>query len=87
MMAWRAAGVYIDHYAPTQYLETTPISFSQLRPGDLVYWATSRGNPATIFHAAMYIGGGEVIEAPHTGDVVKLEGILDWEMPAFFGRP
>jgi cell wall-associated NlpC family hydrolase len=87
MMAWRAAGVYLDHYAPTQYLETTPVSYSQLRPGDLVYWASNRRNPATIFHAAMYIGGGQIIEAPHTGDVVKIIGMLDWQMPAFFGRP
>jgi peptidoglycan DL-endopeptidase CwlO len=87
MMAWRAAGVYLDHYAPTQYLETTPVSYSQLRPGDLVYWATNRSRPATIFHAAMYIGNGQVIEAPHTGDVVKIIGMLAWQTPAFFGRP
>jgi peptidoglycan DL-endopeptidase CwlO len=87
MMAWLSAGVSLDHYAPTQYLETTPISYSQIRPGDLIYWASDPGNPATIFHAAMYIGGGRMIQAPRPGRDVEIQNVFYWEAPAFFGRP
>jgi cell wall-associated NlpC family hydrolase len=87
MMAWLSAGVPLAHYAPTQYLETTPISYSQIRPGDLIYWASDPGNPATIFHAAMYIGGGQMIQAPRPGRNVEIQNVFYWEAPAFFGRP
>ena len=37
MGAWAAAGVYLPHYSVAQYAATTPISYSQLKPGDLIY--------------------------------------------------
>jgi peptidoglycan DL-endopeptidase CwlO len=87
MGAWASAGVYLPHYAVSQYAATTPISSSQLQPGDLVYWASNPADPNTIFHVGLYIGNGEMIHAPHTGAFVRVESIYDWEMPDFFGRP
>lgn len=66
MWAWGHAGVSLPHFSGAQYASTTHISMSQLQPGDLVF----PGNPGD--HVAMYIGGGMVIEAPHTGDVVHI---------------
>jgi peptidoglycan DL-endopeptidase CwlO len=86
MGAWAAAGVTLPHYSVSQYYATTPISYSAMRPGDIIFYASNPSDPNTIFHEAMYIGNGQEIQAPHTGDVVKISGVFDWEAPDFFGR-
>ncbi|MDB5100716.1 MAG: hypothetical protein JWM80_5137 [Cyanobacteria bacterium RYN_339] len=50
-----------------------PISMSDLKPGDLVF----NGNPA--HHVGIYIGNGLVLQAPHTGDVVKISPVSYFE--------
>jgi cell wall-associated NlpC family hydrolase len=72
MWAWGNAGVSLPHFSGAQYSSTTHISMSQLQPGDLVFPA----NPGD--HVAMYIGGGQIIEAPHTGDVVHIVPMYSW---------
>ncbi len=66
MWAWAHAGVSLPHFSGSQYADTTHISMSQLQPGDLVFFA----DPGE--HVAMYIGGGMIIEAPHTGAFVHI---------------
>jgi peptidoglycan DL-endopeptidase CwlO len=66
MWAWAHAGVSLPHFSGAQYADTTHISMSQLQPGDLVFF----GNPGQ--HVAMYIGGGQIVEAPHTGADVHI---------------
>jgi peptidoglycan DL-endopeptidase CwlO len=61
MWAWAHAGVSLPHFSGAQYADTTHISMSQLQPGDLVFF----GDPGQ--HVAMYIGGGRIVEAPHSG--------------------
>jgi peptidoglycan DL-endopeptidase CwlO len=62
-------GLTLAHYAATQY-ETTPhIDPSQLQAGDLVFFEPHSDGPG---HVGIYIGEGQLIEAPHTGSVVKL---------------
>jgi peptidoglycan DL-endopeptidase CwlO len=87
MGAWAAAGVYLPHYSVDQYYDTTPVSYADIRPGDLIFWATDPSNPNTIFHVAMYIGNGQMIQAPHTGENVQIQDVWYWESPAFFTRP
>jgi cell wall-associated NlpC family hydrolase len=60
------------HYAATQwgYGRVHPAP-SQLRPGDLLFWS-SNGTAAGIHHVAMYVGDGNVIQAPQSGDVVRI---------------
>ena len=72
MWAWGHAGVALPHFSGAQYSSTTHISMSQLQPGDLVFPA----NPGD--HVAMYVGGGQIIEAPHTGDVVHIVPMYSW---------
>src|SRR6185369_7725093 len=65
MWAWAQAGVSLPHSAAMQYSSGSKVSVSSLQPGDLVFY----GSP--IHHVALYVGGGQVIHAPQTGDVVR----------------
>jgi NlpC/P60 family len=44
-------------------------------PGDLVFFAYNRGNPSTIHHVGMYVGGGAMIEDPYSGASVRIASI------------
>src|SRR3954451_1374472 len=81
MRAWGAAGVSLSHNAAAQQGETRGVSRSNLQPGDLVFF----GSPA--YHVAIYIGGGRVIAAPHTGDVVKIQSLSSMPSYSGAGRP
>jgi cell wall-associated NlpC family hydrolase len=84
-MAWAAAGRYLTHYSGAQYYETSRVSYSSLRPGDLIFWSDN-GAPSGIFHVALYIGGDQMIHAPRTGVPVKVENMWYWRAPSFYGR-
>ncbi len=79
MRAWGAAGVSLAHSSSAQQHEGARVSLSALQPGDLVFW----GNPS--YHVAIYIGGGRVIAAPHTGTVVQIQAM--WGHPSMAVRP
>jgi cell wall-associated NlpC family hydrolase len=67
--AWRnGGGKYIPRVAADQYYSATKVAYSDMRPGDLIFWRDSSGY---VYHVAIYSGGGKMIEAPRTGDVVK----------------
>ncbi len=70
MRAWGAAGVSLPHYSGAQYAMFPHVPLDQLQPGDLVF----RGSGGSQ-HVSLYIGNGMVISAPHTGDVVKIQGM------------
>jgi cell wall-associated NlpC family hydrolase len=86
MKAWQAGGKYLPHYSVGQYQTSTPIRSSQLRPGDLVFWGSS-SRSSSIYHVALYIGGGQMIHAPRTGRPVTQESMYYWTAPNFFARP
>ncbi len=66
LSVFKKFGVSLSHHSGSQAKEGTKISASELKPGDLVFYANSSG---TINHVAIYIGGGKVIHAssPTTG--------------------
>jgi cell wall-associated NlpC family hydrolase len=70
MMAWGSAGVSMPHYSGAQYSSFPHVSLSALQPGDLVFWG-----PGGSDHVGLYIGGGQMIHAPHTGDVVRVAAV------------
>ncbi len=84
MMAWRAGGKSLPHWSVAQFAQSTRIGVASLRPGDLVFWGST---PGTIHHVAMYIGGGQIIHAPRTGQPVQISDMYYWIPPNFFGRP
>jgi len=68
-------GVSLPHFAAYQAQMGTAVSESQLQAGDLVFFG------APIHHVVMYIANGLIVEAPHTGDVVKVARLSDFETP------
>jgi peptidoglycan DL-endopeptidase CwlO len=87
MQSWASAGVYLPHFAAFQYQASHPISYDDLRPGDLLFWATDGHDPNTIYHEALYIGGQQMIQAPRTGEDVEISSIWMWGPIQFFARP
>ena len=75
MRAWERGGVSLPHYSVAQYEQGRKVAISDLRRGDLVFFGSDRGNPGSIYHVGLYIGGGQMIEAPYTGEDVRVSSI------------
>lgn len=71
MYVFAQLGISLPHYAAAQYGYGTPVAADQLQPGDLVFFDG-------LGHVGIYIGGGQMIHAPHTGDVVKISPLTDF---------
>jgi cell wall-associated NlpC family hydrolase len=79
MYAYSQMGVSLPHHAASQYGMGVPVSRDQLQAGDLVFFNG-------LGHAGIYIGGGQFIHAPHSGDVVKISSLSDsWYASTWFG--
>ncbi|MEV6956543.1 NlpC/P60 family protein [Streptomyces sp. NPDC051183] len=76
-MAWGKAGVNLPRTTYDQVHSGTPVAaISQLRPGDLLF---SVGSAAVPEHVGMYMGNGQVIEAPRTGLNVRVKSLSWWQ--------
>ena len=73
--AYIHAGFPMIAYSKTQYASYAKIPVTQLQPGDLVFYAFDTSDWLTIHHVGMYVGGGQMIEAPHTGAQVRYASI------------
>jgi cell wall-associated NlpC family hydrolase len=80
MYVYGQMGVSLPHNAAMQYNTVgTYVSRDQLEPGDLVFFDG-------LGHMGIYIGGGQFIHAPHTGDVVKISSLSDsWYASTYVG--
>ena len=72
LYAWAQVGVYLPHYSGYQYSGQPHVSQGDLQPGDLVFFAHNTSDPSTIHHVAIYIGNGQMIEAPNSGSYVRV---------------
>lgn len=70
MYVYAQIGIALPHYAAAQYQLGYAVSKDQLQPGDLVFFRA-------LGHMGMYIGGGNFIHAPRTGDVVKISSLSE----------
>ncbi len=82
MYAW---GIDWVHFAATQYTQAGSLhpSTDQLMPGDLVFWSDD-GTISGIGHVAIYIGNGNVIQAPYSGAQIEITP-LDQVEDGYFG--
>lgn len=85
MYAWETAGVDLPHYSVSQYEDTTHITESELQPGDIVFYNSP--DDGYLGHEAMYIGNGQVVQAPTTGMDVMVTSITWAGPPVAFGQP
>jgi cell wall-associated NlpC family hydrolase len=71
-------GVSVPHSSYAQFGMGTSVSMGELQPGDLVFFTGAS-------HVGIYIGGGQFIHAPHTGDVVKISSLSGYYSSNFAG--
>jgi cell wall-associated NlpC family hydrolase len=71
MYVYAQLGISVPHYAAAQYGYGSPVARDQLQPGDLVFFDG-------LNHVGIYIGGGQMVHAPQTGDVVKITSLSDF---------
>jgi len=81
MWSWGQAGVSLPHSADDQYYSIEHIPFSELQPGDLIFYAAG----GYIYHVVMYIGNGQVIQAIETGTIITITPVPPGAFAA--GRP
>ena len=68
MYVYAQLGISLPHYTVAQWSSTIPISSSEMQPGDLVFFNG-------LGHVGIYIGGGQFVDAPHTGSVVRIDSL------------
>jgi cell wall-associated NlpC family hydrolase len=66
--AFGAAGIGLPHYSGYQYNQGKKVPISQIQPGDMLFWADN----GRIHHVALYIGNGQMVEAPYSGAKIRV---------------
>ncbi len=82
--AYARAGIQIGGTSRDQWyrFRGNTVAKADLQAGDLVFWG-SGSSYTSIYHVALYIGGGKVVQAPQSGDVVKISNM--WYGGDYFG--
>lgn len=91
--SFAAAGVDLPRTAAQQALAGAAVPLSQIQPGDLLFWAFDPSDPGFIDHVAIYLGKGEMVQAPYTGASVQVVPLQSTDLvgavrinPAVAGR-
>jgi cell wall-associated NlpC family hydrolase len=74
-------GIKLDHYSGSQYNAGRKVPSSQMRRGDMIFYG-----PNASQHVAMYLGEGQMLEAPYTGSVVKVSPVRTSGMTPYVTR-
>ena len=74
-------GIKLDHYSGNQYDAGRKIPSSQMRRGDMIFYG-----PNASQHVTMYLGDGQMLEAPYTGSVVKVSPVRTSGMTPYVTR-
>ena len=78
MYVYAQLGIVLPHFAAAQFGFGVPVPRDQLQPGDLVFFDN-------LNHVGISLGGNEFVDAPHTGDVVKISTITGWYAQNYVG--
>ena len=81
LYAFAGVGIKLDHYTGSQYNAGRKIPSAQARRGDMLFWG-----PNASQHVALYLGNGEMLEAPYTGSVVKVSPVRTSGMTPYATR-
>jgi cell wall-associated NlpC family hydrolase len=69
MFAYSQVGITLPHWTGYQWKVGRVVQPNELLPGDLLFFDMEGGNPG---HEGMYVGNGLMVQAPHTGDIVRV---------------
>ncbi len=75
LRAFQAAGIDLPRVSRDQFRSGGHVPVKQAQPGDLLFYATDPSDPATIHHVAMYMGDGRMVEAPYSGESVRVRPV------------
>lgn len=81
LYAFAGVGIKLEHYSGSQYNAGRKIPSSQMRRGDMLFWG-----PNASQHVALYLGDGQMLEAPYTGSVVKVSPVRTSGMTPYATR-
>jgi cell wall-associated NlpC family hydrolase len=89
---YASVGVYIGtHSATDQYntlrAENRLVPLSQRQPGDILWYSNGGSTSAIKYHVTLYIGNGEMIEAPYPGVGVRIAAVRFGDLVPYAGRP
>ena len=89
LRSYQSVGVYIGTHSATNQYNTLRaagrlVNLSQVLPGDLLFYTDGGGD---MYHVAMALGGGQMIEAPRPGVPVRIVGIRYGDLMPYVGRP
>ena len=73
--AYASVGIKLPRVAADQWYAGPHPTVSELEPGDLVFFSKSPTDPAQIHHVGIYVGGGMMLDAPHTGASIRYDSI------------
>jgi peptidoglycan endopeptidase LytF/peptidoglycan endopeptidase LytE len=74
MYVYAQLGIRLTHYTGAQYNEGTPLTPTDLQPGDLVFFDPSSSGPQ---HEGIYLGNNQFIQAPHAGENVQTSSLTE----------
>jgi cell wall-associated NlpC family hydrolase len=79
MYSFAQLGVSLPHSSYAQYNYGSYVPEDQLQPGDLVFFDD-------LGHVGIYIGGGEYVNAPYTGALVRVDSLSSgWAQDHYYG--
>lgn len=92
LKSYAAAGVYIGtHSSNNQYLtmasENRLVPVASRQPGDLLFYSDGGSTTGSKYHVTIYIGNGQMIEAPYPGVNVRVAAVRFGDLVPFAGRP
>jgi cell wall-associated NlpC family hydrolase len=79
---YQATGQKIPRVAQDQYAAAKPVDLQHAKPGDAVFFGTKKN----VHHVGIYLGDGKMIDAPHTGTVVRVESLAGRTDVVGYGR-
>ncbi|MCV7171675.1 NlpC/P60 family peptidoglycan endopeptidase RipA [Mycobacterium manitobense] len=81
LYGFAGVGIKLDHYSGSQYNAGRKVPSSQMRRGDMIFYG-----PNASQHVAMYLGNGQMLEAPYTGSHVKVSAVRTSGMTPYVTR-
>jgi cell wall-associated NlpC family hydrolase len=81
LWAFAGVGILLPHYSGYQYLVGRRVPSSQVRRGDVIFYG-----PGGSQHVALYLGNGQMLEAPDTGSVVEISAVRTSGMTPYVVR-